>query len=59
MRLLLDTHVWIWTQEEAGRLGNESTGALVDPETSLYVSTISTLEIARLVATGAIDRALP
>jgi PIN domain nuclease of toxin-antitoxin system len=55
VRLLLDTHVWIWTQEEVSRLGNETTRALVDPETSLNVSTVSTLEIARLVALGTIE----
>ena len=55
MRLLLDTHVWIWTQEEVNRLGTETTRALVDPETSLHVSTVSTLEIARLVALGTIE----
>ncbi len=55
MRLLLDTHVWIWTQEEVERLGAETTRALVDPETSLHVSTVSTLEIARLVAVGTIE----
>ena len=55
MRLLLDTHVWIWSQEEVERLGTETTRALVDPETSLHVSTVSTLEIARLVALGTIE----
>jgi PIN domain nuclease of toxin-antitoxin system len=55
VRLLLDTHVWIWSQEEIERLGAGTTRALVDPETSLHVSTVSTLEIARLVALGTIE----
>lgn len=55
MRLLLDTHVWIWTQEQPGRLGDATTQSLTDPETSLHVSTISTLEISRLVAMGTIE----
>lgn len=55
MRLLLDTHVWIWSQEQVDRLGAETTGLLGDPETSLHVSTVSTLEIARLVALGTIE----
>ena len=55
MRLLLDTHVWIWSQEAVDRLGTETTRALVDPETSLFVSTVSTLEIARLAALGTIE----
>ena len=54
MRLLLDTHVWIWSQERTGELGSLATRSLVDSETRLYVSTVSTLEIARLVANGTI-----
>jgi PIN domain nuclease of toxin-antitoxin system len=53
--LLLDTHVWIWSQEQPDRLGPEATHLLTDPQVPLYVSTGSTLEIARLVATGAIE----
>jgi PIN domain nuclease of toxin-antitoxin system len=53
--LLLDTHVWIWSQERPDRLGPEATRLLTDPQVALYVSTVSTLEIARLVATGAIE----
>ena len=55
MSLLLDTHVWIWSQEQPDRLGPEATRLLTDPEVPLYVSTVSTLEIARLVTTGAIE----
>jgi PIN domain nuclease of toxin-antitoxin system len=53
--LLLDTHVWIWSQERPDRLGPEAKRLLTDPQIALYVSTVSTLEIARLVATGAIE----
>jgi len=55
LSLLLDTHVWIWSQEQPDRLGPEATRLLTDPEVPLYVSTVSTLEIARLVTTGAIE----
>ena len=55
MSLLLDTHVWIWSQERPDRLGPEATRLLTDPQVALYVSTVSTLEIARLIATGAIE----
>lgn len=54
MKLLLDTHVWIWSQEEPGRLGGRTKGLLVAPEHENHVSTISTLELARLAAVGAI-----
>ena len=55
MRLLLDTHVWIWTQELTSSLGPQATAALIDSETSLYVSPISTLEIARLAERGTVE----
>ncbi len=57
MRLLLDTHVWIWSQEQLGKLGTEAKNHLTQPQTQLYVSPISTLEIARLVEGGRIDLA--
>lgn len=55
MSLLLDTHVWIWSQEQPDKLGPEATRRLTDPQVALYVSPVSTLEIARLVAMGAIE----
>ncbi len=55
MSLLLDTHVWIWSQECPEKLGPKATVCLTDSETTLQVSTISTLEIARLAALGFIE----
>ncbi len=55
MSLLLDTHVWIWSQEAPRELGSRARELLVDPQQALYVSPISTLEIARLVAGGTIQ----
>ena len=55
MSLLLDTHVWLWSQEVPEKLGPETTTRLTNPQTALHISTISTLEIARLVAMGAIE----
>ena len=49
MSLLLDTHVWIWSQEAPEKLGSRTIGLLTNRQNALYVSTISTLEIARLV----------
>jgi PIN domain nuclease of toxin-antitoxin system len=57
--LLLDTHVWIWTQEAPEKLGAHTTGLLVDRQNVLYVSTISTLEIARLLRIGTIALSEP
>jgi len=55
MTFLLDTHVWIWSQETPDELGEQARTALVDPGNSLYVATISTLEIARLVEMGLVE----
>ena len=52
MNLLLDTHVWIWSQESPGECGALARERLEDPANTLYVSTLSTLEIARLLETG-------
>jgi PIN domain nuclease of toxin-antitoxin system len=54
VKLLLDTHVWIWAQEEPDRLGPHAKRLLLDAEHENHVCTISTLELARLVATGAV-----
>ena len=55
MRLLLDTHVWVWTQEEPQRLGPRTKRLVLGVEHENGVSPISTVEIARLLAAGEID----
>ena len=52
MKLLLDTHVWIWSQEAPEKLGNEARRLLIDGKSTNYLATISVLELARLVAAG-------
>jgi PIN domain nuclease of toxin-antitoxin system len=54
VKLLLDTHVWIWSQEDPDRLGPQTKRLLLGAEHENHVCTISTLELARLVATGAV-----
>ncbi len=49
MSLLLDTHVWIWSQEEPERIGRRARGRMERADERLYVATISSLEIARLI----------
>ncbi len=62
MSLLLDTHVWIWSQEEPERIGARARRRMEKAEERLYVATISSLEIARLIhlrlleLDGALDR---
>jgi len=54
---LLDTHVWIWSQMEPERLGPETRALLQNPTEDIQVATVSTLELARLVAGGQITLA--
>jgi PIN domain nuclease of toxin-antitoxin system len=49
MKILLDTHVWIWSQEAIEKIGPHTLSVLKDPKNTIYISPISTLEIARLI----------
>jgi PIN domain nuclease of toxin-antitoxin system len=49
---LLDTHIWIWSQENPEQLGQKSRRELTDISQERFVSAISTLEIARLIHLG-------
>ena len=55
MRLLLDTHVWVWTQEQPERLGPRTKRLVLGAEHENGVSPISTLELARLAVAGEIE----
>ena len=50
MKILLDTHVWIWSQESPEQLGPDARDTVADEANALLVSTASSLEIARLEA---------
>ena len=52
MKILLDTHTWIWSQESPEKLGSGAHNALADEDNRLFVSPISSLEIARLAWGG-------
>jgi len=49
MTVLLDTHVWIWAVEAPESLGRRTTALLEAAGNSLAVSTMTVLEIARLI----------
>ncbi|MGH9339873.1 MAG: type II toxin-antitoxin system VapC family toxin [Acidobacteriota bacterium] len=55
MNFLLDTHVWLWSQEMPEKLGPKAKAGLIGGDNILYISTVSTLEIARLVDLGTIE----
>jgi PIN domain nuclease of toxin-antitoxin system len=52
VKYLLDTHVWIWSQETPERLGGDTRRRLADVDEERLVSPVSTLEIARLLDLG-------
>ena len=52
VNILLDTHVWIWSQESPDQLGPNARNVLADESNALFVSTVSSLEIARLLEGG-------
>ena len=48
MRLLLDTHIWLWSLIEPARLGRRTREELQDPKNELWLSPISTWEALTL-----------
>ena len=44
MRLLLDTHIWIWSYSEAHKLSSEVARAVTNPMNECYLSAISIWE---------------
>jgi PIN domain nuclease of toxin-antitoxin system len=46
VNLLLDTHVFIWWNSDASRLGKAAAAAIADPANETYVSAASVWEIA-------------
>lgn len=52
MRLLLDTHVWIWRLLAPERLSDDAEGAVAARESTLHLSPISTWETLVLARKG-------
>ena len=52
MRLLLDTHVWLWWLNDDRRLGRRARQVLGNPRTEVYVSAASAWELAIKAALG-------
>lgn len=48
MKLLLDTHIWLWLRGEPKRLGRRADQALRDDQNELWLSPISTWEALTL-----------
>ena len=52
MRLLLDTHIWLWSLLEPERLSPEVRKALVDADNELWLSPITVWEVLVLTQKG-------
>jgi PIN domain nuclease of toxin-antitoxin system len=52
VKILLDTHVWIWSQEAPELLGPTARATVADEGNALFVSPVSSLEISRLAWGG-------
>jgi PIN domain nuclease of toxin-antitoxin system len=52
MKLLLDTHIWLWSLLEPSRLARPVAAALGEPRNELWLSPISTWEYFVLVERG-------
>ena len=55
MRLLLDTHIWIWSLQDPARLSRRVASALTDRHNELWLSPISVWEFLLLVERGRIE----
>ena len=52
MKLLMDTHIWVWSLLEPGRLSRGVSKALADPANEVWASPISVWEILVLCQKG-------
>jgi PIN domain nuclease of toxin-antitoxin system len=55
MRILLDTHIFIWMATEPERLSQRFTESIIDRQNSLFLSLASIWEIQIKVALGKLD----
>lgn len=55
MRLLLDTHIWLWSLTEPRRLKRVVREAITDPANQLWLSPISVWELVLLAERGRVQ----
>ena len=55
MKLLLDTHIFLWALSEPNRLSPKQVIAMEDPTNTVYVSSISITEIAIKASMGKLE----
>jgi PIN domain nuclease of toxin-antitoxin system len=52
MRLLLDTHIWLWSHLDPDRLSKRVARHLENPKNELWLSAVSTWEVMTLAGRG-------
>jgi PIN domain nuclease of toxin-antitoxin system len=55
MKLLLDTHIWLWSSLEPTRISRRVARALDDPKNELYLSPMSVWELVMLIQKGRVQ----
>ena len=55
MKLLLDTHTFLWALSEPNRLSKKQIAAMEDPTNKVYVSSISITEIVIKASLGKLE----
>ena len=55
MKLLLDTHIFLWALSEPTRLSQKQVIAMEDPTNTVYISSISITEIAIKALLGKLE----
>ena len=55
MKLLLDTHTFLWALSEPNRLSKKQIAAMEDTTNKVYVSSISITEIAIMASLGKLE----
>jgi PIN domain nuclease of toxin-antitoxin system len=59
LKLLLDTHIWLWSKSDPGRLGKRAAEALASPANELWLSPVSVWEVLTLAQKKRIRMADP
>jgi PIN domain nuclease of toxin-antitoxin system len=52
LNLLLDTHIWIWSQLDPARIGNHAAAVLSSGDNELWLSPVSVWEALTLMQKG-------
>jgi len=55
VRLLLDTHIWVWSLLDPGKLSPRVRGELETPDNELWLSPISAWELLVLIEKGRVQ----